>query len=112
MIHTTTEKKKEHKENTVLTETGDDGFDFRAEDEEVPHITHVNNILHSIYSNADLYLSNHQVYNSNGLYAHQSHISNHFKNTLTDYKGVLHREGYDYEEYPESLPKVHFSLED
>ena len=45
----TTEKKKELKESTVLTETGLDDIVFIAEDEGVPHITHVNNILHSIF---------------------------------------------------------------
>ena len=43
----TTEKKKEHKEDTVFTETGDDNVKFREEDEGLPHITHVNNIVHS-----------------------------------------------------------------
>ena len=64
----TTEKKKEHKEDTVFTETGDDAVEIIEEDEGVPHITHVNNILHSIFSNAELYINNHQIYNSNGLY--------------------------------------------
>ena len=99
----TTEKKKGHKEDTVFTETGDDDVEFIEEDEGVPHITHVNNILHSIFSNADLYIINHQIHNSNGLYAHKSHISNNFKSRLSDYKGVLHCEGYDYEEDPENL---------
>ena len=69
----------------------------------MPHITHVNNILFSIYSNAELYINNHQNYISNGLYAHKPHFSNNFKSTLSDYKGVLHCEGYDYEEDPENL---------
>ena len=69
----------------------------------MPHITHVNNILHSIFSNAELYINNHQIYYSNGLYAHKSHISNNFKSTLSDYKGVLHCEGYGYEDDPENL---------
>ena len=69
----------------------------------MPHITHVNNILHSIFSNAELYISNHRIYIPNGLYAHKSHISYNFKRTLSDYKGVLNCEKYDYEEDPESL---------
>ena len=93
----------EHKEDTVFTETADDDIEFIEEDKGVPLITHVNNILHSVYSNAELYINNHQIYNSNGLYAHNSHISNNFKRTLTDYKGVLHCEGYDYEKDPENL---------
>ena len=69
----------------------------------MPRITHVNSILHFISSNAELYINNHQIYNYNGLYAHKSHISNNFKSKLSDYKGVLHCEGYDYEEDPENL---------
>ena len=99
----TTEKKKEHKEDTVFTETGDDDAAFIKEGEGKPHITHVNNILQSIFFNAEMYNSNHQIYNANGLYAHKSHISNNFKSTLKDYQGVLHCEGYDYEEDPENL---------
>ena len=99
----TTEKKRQHKEDAVFTGTADDDVDFIEEDEGVPHITHVNNILHSIFPSAELYINNHQIHTSNGLYAHKSHISNNFKSTLSDYKGVLHCEGYDYEEDPENL---------
>ena len=90
----TTEKKKEHKDDAVFTETVDDDVEFIEEDDGVPHITHVNNILHSIFSNAELYINNHQIYNSNGLYARKSDISNSLKTTLSDYKGVLHCQGY------------------
>ena len=98
-----TTEKKELKEDTVFTETGDDNVEFLEEGEGVPHNIHVNNILHSIFSNAEFYINNHQLYNSNGLYAHKSHISNNFRSTVTDYKGVLHCKGYDYEEDPENL---------
>ena len=104
----TTKKKKEHKEETVSTETGDDYVEFFEEDEGVPHITHVKNILHSIFSNAELYFNNHQINKSNRLYAHKTHISNNFKSTLSDYKGVLHSGGYDYEEDPENLVEGRF----
>ena len=77
-IYKATEKEKEHKEDAVFTETGDDDVEFIEEDEGVPHITHVNIILHSIFSNAELYINNHQIYKWNGLYAHKSHISNNF----------------------------------
>ena len=99
----TTEKKKEHKGDAVLFKTCDDNVEFIEEDGGVPRTTHVNNILHSIFSNAELYINNHQIYNSNGLYAHKPHISNNFKSTLADYMGVLHCEGYEYEDDPENL---------
>ena len=69
----------------------------------MPHITHANNILHSIFFNSELYSNYHLIYNSKGLYVHKSHISNNLKSTLSDYKGVLHCEGYDYEEDSENL---------
>ena len=45
-----------------------------------------------------MYINNKQIYNSNGLYAHKSDISNNFRGALFDDKGVLHCEGYDYDE--------------
>ena len=101
-MYKTTEK-KEHKGDTVFTETGDDDLEFVEEGEGVPHTTHVNNFLLSIFSNAELHINNHQIYNSNGLYAQKSHISNNFKSTLTDYKEVWPCEGCDFEEDPENL---------
>ena len=78
----------------------------KAEEEETaegdapgPLVCHVNNILHSIFSNAEVYINNQQIYNSIGLDAHKSYISNKFKGAISLYKGVLHCEGYDYEEF-------------
>ena len=90
------EKKKEHNdESVVFTVTGTvDG------EEEVARVTYVNNIMHSIFSNVEVYINNQQIYNSNGLYAH---ISNNFKAAISTYKGVLHCEGYDYEQDPEDI---------
>ena len=60
-------------------------------------------MLHSIFSNVEVYINNQQIYNSNGLYAHKSYISNNFKAAISEYKGVLHCEGYDYEQDPEDI---------
>ena len=48
-----------------------------------------------------MYINNQQLLNSNGLYAHKSYISNNFEGAISDSKGVLHCEGYDYEEFPD-----------
>ena len=87
--YNTKEVKKEHKEEAEAEEEEE-----TAEDEEatVPLVTHVNNILHSIFSNVEVYINNQQIYNSNGLYAHKSYISNNFKGAIAEYKGVLHCE--------------------
>ena len=93
-------EKKEHKdESVVFTETGDDS----DQEEEVARVTYVNNIMHSIFSNVEMYINKQQIYNSNGLYAHKSHISNNFKAAISEYKAALHCEGYDYEQDPEDF---------
>ena len=77
------EKKKENKdESVVFTETGDDS----DQGEELARVTYVNNIMHSIFSNVEVYINNQQIYNSNGLYAHKSYISNTFKAAISEYK--------------------------
>ena len=52
----------QHKENNVFLEIGDDDVKLKEEDSEgVPHITHVNNILQSFFSNAELYNNNYRI---------------------------------------------------
>ena len=99
-IHTRVKKKKEHKdESVVFTETGDDS----DQEEEVARVTYVNNIMHSIFPNVEVYITNQQIYNSNGLYAYKSYISNNFKAAISEYKEVLHCEGYDNGQDPEDI---------
>ena len=94
------EKKKEHKdESAVFTETGND----EKEKEKVARFTYVNNILHSTFSNVEVYNKNQQIYNSNGLYAHKSYIWNNFKAAVSECKENLHCEGNDYEQDPEDI---------
>ena len=99
--YNTREVKKEHKEEAKAEEE-------ETAEEEVPvHlVTHVNNILHSIFSNVEVYINNQQIYNFNGLYAHKSYISNNFRGAISEYKGVLHREWYNYEEFLDEIMKA------
>ena len=93
------QEKKEHKDEFVaFTETSDD-----EREEEVARVTYVNNIMHAIFSNVEVYINNQQIYNSNGLYAHKSYISNNFKAPISENKGVLHCEGYYYEQDLEDI---------
>ena len=96
--YNTKEVKKEQKEEAKAEEE-----ESLEEDDPVPLVTLVNNILHSIFSNVEVYINNQQIYNSNGLYAHKSYVSNNFKGAISEYKGVLHCEGYDYEEIPDEI---------
>ena len=59
--------------------------------------------MHSFFSNVEVYVNNQQIYNSNGISAQKSYISNNFKKAISEYKGVLHYEGYDYEQDPEDI---------
>ena len=79
------------------------------EDAPVSLVTHVNNILHSFFSNFEVYINNQQVYNSNGWYAHKSYLSNNFKGATSEYKGVLQCKGYDYEEFLDEIMEAPLS---
>ena len=72
--YNTKDLRKVHKEDSKV--------DVETEEEQeapVPLITHVNNIMHSIFSIVEVYIKNQQIYNSNGLYANKTYISNNFK---------------------------------
>ena len=73
------EAKKEH------NEAEDDKADA-ADDNDVPLVTHVNKIMHSIFSNVEVYINNQKNYNSIGLYAHKFFISNNIKGAISEYK--------------------------
>ena len=64
------------------------------EDAPVPLVTHVKNISHSIFAIVEVYMNNQQIYNSNGLFAHKSYISNNFKGAISECKEVLHCDGF------------------
>ena len=63
----------------------------------VPIATHVNNILHSTFSDVKVYINEQQIYNSNRWYAQKSYTSNNFEGTMFQYTGALQCEGYNYE---------------
>ena len=91
------EVKKEHKEDAKAEE------EETAEEEPVPLVTHVNNILHPIFSNVELYINNQQIYNSNEFYAYKSYISNNVNGAISEHKGVLHCDGDDCEEFSDEI---------
>ena len=101
--YNTKEVKNKHKEDVKAEEV------TLEKDAPVPLVTHVNKILHSIFSKVEVYVNNQQIYNSNGLYAHDSCISNNFKGAIFEYKGVSHCGGYDYEELPDEIMETPLS---
>ena len=79
---------------------GDGVLDETTTAADYSYYTHVNNLLHSLFSNVEVYLNNYQVYNSNGLYAHKAQISNEFNASTTSNVGILKCHGYSYEQKP------------
>ena len=98
------EVKKEHRDEA---KTGDE--ETAKREAPVPLVTHVNSILHSIFSNVEVFINNQQIYNSNGLYAHKFYISNNFKGAVSEQKGVWRCEGYDYEYFPDEIMEATLS---
>ena len=79
--NSTKEVKKEHKEEAEA-----EAEETAEEEAPFPLVTHVNNLLHSIFPNIEVYINNQQTYSSNGLYAHKSYNSNNFKGAFSEYK--------------------------
>ena len=82
-----TEESKEAADAGEMEQTEEDG--------PTSVVNHVNILVHSIFSNVEVYINKQQIYNSNGLYAHKFYNSNNFKGSVGEYLGVLHCEVYD-----------------
>ena len=67
--HKSKEAKREHKNEEQLAEAAvNDELD---DTQSVPVLIYGSNIVHSVFSNVEVYIDNWQTYNSNGLYAHK-----------------------------------------
>ena len=66
-------------------------------------VNHVNNNLHSICSNVEMQIKSQQIHQSSGLYAHNSYNFNNFTGTISEHNGLLHSEGYVYQEFPNEI---------
>ena len=56
-----------------------------------------------------MYINNQLIYNLNGTYAHKSYISHNFKGAISEYNGVLHCKGYDYEDFLDDIMEAPLS---
>ena len=77
-------------------------------DDDLHYLTHVNNSLHSLFPNSEMYLNNQQVYNSSGLYGHKTLISNEFNTSTRNNEGILACNGYEFEKEPSDFEKSPF----
>ena len=77
-------------------------------DDDLHYLTHVNDSLHSLFSNCELFLNNQQVYNSNGLYGHKALISIEFNASTRNNESFLACYGYKFEKEPSDFEKSPF----
>ena len=69
----------------------------------------VNNALHSLFSNCEVYLNNEQVHSANSLYAHQVFVSAEFSGTKGTKESLSQCQGYRYEIEPNNFTKRAFT---
>ena len=91
-----------------IEEHGKPDMGMTFTDHDLQYLTHVNNLLHSLFSNCEGFLNNQQVYNSNGLYGHKALISNEFKASTMNNEGILACHGYEFEKDPSDYEKSLF----
>ena len=82
--------------------------DTAEEDAPFLLVTHVNKILHSMFSNVKCTST---ISNFTTLMdcMRTSYIYNNFKGAISEYKGVLHCEGCNYEEFPNEITEAPLS---
>ena len=69
----------------------------------------VNNALHSLFSNCEVYLNNEQFHSANSLYAHQAFVSAEFSGTKGTKESLSQCQGYRYEVEPNEFTKRPFT---
>ena len=80
-----------------------------SDEEPQTYLTYVNNLLHSLFSNWEVYFNKTMVYNANGLHPHKAQISNEFNLSAVSKKGILAFHWYSFEEYPEAFDMYPFT---
>ena len=80
-----------------------------SDEEPQTYISYVSNLLHSLFSNCEVYFNNTMVYNPNRLYPHKAQISNEFNSSAVSNKGILTCHAFSYEEYPEAFDMYPFT---
>ena len=78
-------------------------------DDDLHYLTNANNLLHSLFSNCEVYLNNQQVYNSNGLHSHKALFSNEFNASTKNNEGIFAFHVYEFEKEPSDFEKSPFT---
>ena len=80
-----------------------------SDEEPKSYLTYVKNLIHSLFSNCEVYFNNTMAYNANGLYPHKAPLSNELNSSLVSNEGILACHGYIFEEYPEAFDMYYFT---
>ena len=94
--------KKEKAEHKAKSEEDSD-------EEPQTYLAYVSNLLHSLFSNCEVYFKNTTVYNVNGLYHHKAKITNEFNSSVVSIKGILPCHRFSFEENPEAFDMYPFT---
>ena len=73
------------------------------------YLTNVNNLLHSLFSNCEVYFNNTIVYSANRLYLRRAKISNEFNSSAVSHEAILACHGYSFEEHLEAFDMYLFT---
>ena len=71
-----------------------------SDEEPQTYLTFINYLLHSLFSNCEVYFNNTMDYNANGLFPHKAQISNEINSSAVSNKELLACHGYSFKEYP------------
>ena len=80
-----------------------------SDEEPKSYLTYVKNLIHSLFSNCEVYFNNTMAYNANGLYPHKAPLSNELNSSAVSNEGILACHGYIFEEYPEAFDMYYFT---
>ena len=94
--------KKEKAEHNAKSEEDSD-------EEPQTYLTYVNNLLHSLFSNCEVYFNDTMVYNAKVFYPHKVQISNEFNSSAVIIRGILACHGYNFEEFLEAFDLYPFA---
>ena len=84
---------KEKAENAAKSKSDSD-------EEPQTYLSYVSNLLHSLFSNCEVYFNKTMVYNAIVLYPHKAQKSNEINSSAVSNKEILACHGYSFEEYP------------
>ena len=74
-----------------------------SDEESKTYLTYVNNLLHSLFSNCEVYFNKTMVYNSNELCSHKAQISVEFNSSAVINKRIIACHGYSSENFSDAF---------